>query len=48
MKFSKKLKKDVIKEANWVRGSITYDSPCNHVGPNKRVGRKLRFETIYV
>ena len=24
----KNLEKDVIKEANWVRGAITYDSPC--------------------
>ena len=28
MKFSRNLKKDEIKEANWV-GSITYDSPCS-------------------
>ena len=28
MKFSRNLKKDVIKEANWVRGSTSYDSSC--------------------
>ena len=28
LKNSRNLKKNVIKEANWVGGAITYDSPC--------------------
>ena len=33
--------KNVIKEANWVGGSITYDSPCM----NQRIDR-LGFEIV--
>ena len=47
LKISRNLKKNLIKEANWVGGAITYDSPCSDQIIGYIQGASYAFERLF-